>query len=381
MKSQARRLDESYELKRDTVEWPRHLPSRTRLRIFALVSALPPRPYLGATRRVIGEPPDVLPVGYHPETCEVWSDAEQQLAVPLLHCAVEAAVRAGLRGGRRGAAGEQRRLLPPAALPGAAPAPPPLPPPPGPVPPPPPLPPPAAGGPRALQFDGKIWYGRRSEVPEPVDYSVHHEQAEPSPRSSPASIVDLDSGGGTVLLSSTQSLGRSRLLVTKAATTLDPAEMMEQWNPSPPWSDTTVQKVPDILHQDLSPYVTTTPPTPGSGVSFQQPTTFTFDWTPEQYVPPPPLLDPEEHTLLGCFSWTTGPSDHRLFPLQPPPPPRPSLIVRVDQESEHLLLHTIKGHFLINMEYFLNDPHRRVALSLRRSLAVSFLRPSPLTAS
>ncbi|XP_014287539.1 PAS domain-containing protein cky-1 [Halyomorpha halys] len=185
-------------------------------------------------------------------------------------------------------------------------------------------------------------YGRRSEVPEPVDYSVHHEQAEPSPRSSPASIVDLDSGGGTVLLSSTQSLGRSRLLVTKAATTLDPAEMMEQWNPSPPWSDTTVQKVPDILHQDLSPYVTTTPPTPGSGVSFQQPTTFTFDWTPEQYVPPPPLLDPEEHTLLGCFSWTTGPSDHRLFPLQPPPPPRPSLIVRVDQDSEHLLLHTIK---------------------------------------
>lgn len=184
-----------------------------------------------------------------------------------------------------------------------------------------------------------------------MDYSVHHESElkTESPRSSPASLVDLDSGGGTVLVtSSTQSLGRSRLLV-KAATSLDPTDVMEQWNPSPPWSDTTLQKVPDILHQDLSPYVTTTPPTPGSGISYQHPPTpaFTFDWPPEQYVPAPPAvpLVEEEHTLLGCFSWSGPPTDHRLFPLQPPPPPRPSLIVRVDQEpSEHLLIHTIKGN-------------------------------------
>lgn len=45
---------------------------------------------------------------------------------------------------------------------------------------------------------------------------------------------------------------------------VDPHDFMDQWNPSPPWSDTTVQKVPDIVHQDLSPYVTTTPPTPVS---------------------------------------------------------------------------------------------------------------------
>ncbi|XP_014242818.1 neuronal PAS domain-containing protein 4 [Cimex lectularius] len=188
-------------------------------------------------------------------------------------------------------------------------------------------------------------YGRRSD-PEPVDYSVHSDgelKVENSPSASPSSevMVDLDRGsGGTVLLSATQSLGRSRLLV-KAATTLDPAELMEQWNPSPPWSDTTLQKVPDILHQDLSPYVTT-PPTPGSAVSLQHPPTpaFTFDWTPEQYVPnlqpctAIPIME-EEHTLLGC--WTAQPADHRLFPLQPPPPPRPSLILKIDQESDHLL--------------------------------------------
>ncbi|KAK9511395.1 hypothetical protein O3M35_000060 [Rhynocoris fuscipes] len=211
-------------------------------------------------------------------------------------------------------------------------------------------------------------YSGRHTEPEPVDYSVHHENVDikASPRSSPASevIVDLDRGGGgtTVLMSSaspaTQSLGRSRLLV-KAATSLDPQsslDVMEQWNPSPPWSDTTLQKVPDILHQDLSPYVTTTPPTPSSAVSLQHPPTpaFTFDWTPEQYVPnmqpctPVPLMD-EEHTLLGCFSWSapaTPVAEHRLFPLQPPPSHRPSLIVRIDQDhQDHLVMPNIKGKY------------------------------------
>ncbi|KAF6211907.1 hypothetical protein GE061_012424 [Apolygus lucorum] len=199
------------------------------------------------------------------------------------------------------------------------------------------------GHPEAFRYSG-----RRSE-PEPVDYSVHSEsdlKVEHSPRSSPAS-VDMDrgggGGGGTLLMSATQSLGRSRLLV-KAATTLDPAELMEQWNPSPPWSDTTLQKVPDILHQDLSPYVTTTPPTPGSAVSLQHPPApaFTFDWTPEQYVPNMqpcsaiPLLEEEHSQLLGC--WTAQPADHRLFPLQPPPPPRPALLLRLEPESDHILL-------------------------------------------
>ncbi|XP_053679839.1 uncharacterized protein LOC128730785, partial [Anopheles nili] len=72
----------------------------------------------------------------------------------------------------------------------------------------------------------------------------------------------------------------------------EPTDFMEQWNPSPPWSDTTAQKVPDITHQELSPYMTTTPPTPtsaphqhhGSG-GFQTATTFSFDWMPEQFVP------------------------------------------------------------------------------------------------
>ncbi|XP_058055640.1 uncharacterized protein LOC131207048 [Anopheles bellator] len=71
----------------------------------------------------------------------------------------------------------------------------------------------------------------------------------------------------------------------------EPTDFMEQWNPSPPWSDTTAQKVPDITHQELSPYMTTTPPTPTSaphqllGGGFPTATTFSFDWMPEQFVP------------------------------------------------------------------------------------------------
>lgn len=114
---------------------------------------------------------------------------------------------------------------------------------------------------------------------------------------------------------------------------VDPHEFMDQWNPSPPWSDTTLQKVPDIMHQDLSPYVTTTPPTP---VSLQHTphsaSHFSFDWTPEQFVPnvqhTHPLTD-EEH----CPPHLPWPTEHRLFPLQPPPPgARPSIVLRLDPE-------------------------------------------------
>ncbi|KAJ9592142.1 hypothetical protein L9F63_001370, partial [Diploptera punctata] len=212
-------------------------------------------------------------------------------------------------------------------------------------------------------------YGRRNEA-EPVDYSIPHPSEEQGEESSPSVevIVDLDrgggaGGGGTILVSSSpmvtsiqHPVGRPRVLVKAAM--VDPAEFMEQWNPSPPWSDTTVQKVPDIIHQDLSPYMTTTPPTPtgtpgsnsnsGGGSVSHQPShsAFTFDWTPEQYVPnlqgigvqrgngSMPIPDEEQYHLMGTA--TTWPSEHRLFPLQPPPTSRLGLqpaMARLEPES------------------------------------------------
>ncbi|KAK3925777.1 Neuronal PAS domain-containing protein 4 [Frankliniella fusca] len=127
----------------------------------------------------------------------------------------------------------------------------------------------------------------------------------------------------------------------------DPTELMEQWNPSPPWSDTTVQRVPDLSHQELSPYVTATPPTPTGtpgcygGTSSHQSgggggySAFSFDLTPEQYVPnvmppgaPPPSRPPgpagtaEQQDLM----WAEQ-AERRLFPLHPPPLSRTSGVI------------------------------------------------------
>lgn len=116
----------------------------------------------------------------------------------------------------------------------------------------------------------------------------------------------------------------SRRSVTKA--NADPTEFMEQWNPSPPWSETTLQKVPDLTHQELSPYVTTTPPTPSrtpSGIysNGQTHPTFSFDWSPEQYVPHGQYTN-MSGMVEETHSTNTAWPEHRLFPLQPPPPPR-----------------------------------------------------------
>lgn len=196
-------------------------------------------------------------------------------------------------------------------------------------------------------------------------------------------------------LPSATSLGRSRALV-KAA--MDPGDlMMETWNPSPPWSDCcsgngALQKVPDVDMLSGSGVGgggggycgQPTPPTPGSGGSYHptsggaltaphhhpdevptadllhqqhshpqnhhhhqqqhhhhhQPSTFTFDWPGEQYVPNmhhEALVEPTPHYLVPFPPWPHATTDHhRLFPLQPPPPGslnRPSLIVRVDQDT------------------------------------------------
>ncbi|KAG5682281.1 hypothetical protein PVAND_011644 [Polypedilum vanderplanki] len=69
------------------------------------------------------------------------------------------------------------------------------------------------------------------------------------------------------------------------STATAPSAEIEQWNPSPTWSENNIQKVPDIVHQQLSPYLITTPPTPMSASYIPHTSSFTFDWTPEHYVP------------------------------------------------------------------------------------------------
>ncbi|XP_055713738.1 PAS domain-containing protein cky-1 isoform X2 [Phlebotomus papatasi] len=144
----------------------------------------------------------------------------------------------------------------------------------------------------------------------------------PDEESPESTMMELQAHGGgvengvsgqTVILSTVAPRPR---LFTKAPP-VDSPDFMEQWNPSPPWSET-AQKVPDIAHQELSPYLTTTPPTPTSATAPPHSHTFSFDWVPEQFVPvdcgiavPVPLAVP-----LQIAHW---PADHsHLMPMQPP---------------------------------------------------------------
>ncbi|XP_050532971.1 PAS domain-containing protein cky-1 isoform X1 [Daktulosphaira vitifoliae] len=203
--------------------------------------------------------------------------------------------------------------------------------------------------------------GRHRLEPEPVDYSLHSPEQTPPPpltmkteesADSPVSPMGAETGGCTATalsLPSATSLGRSRALV-KAA--MDPGDMMmDTWNPSPPWSDccSGTQKVPDVDMLGTGYCGQPTPPTPGSGGSYHlptthqntsasQPSTFTFDWSGEQYVPNvhEVLVEPPPHYIVPFPPWPQTVDHHRLFPLQPPPVGtlnRPSLIVRLDQDT------------------------------------------------
>lgn len=154
---------------------------------------------------------------------------------------------------------------------------------------------------------------RRTDT-EPVDYS--YSKRKPKDMQSleleAADITaDSDIAGGTGLLMVSHIQERSRTLLK-----VDPSEMMDHWNPSPPWSDT-LQKVPDLCHQELSPYIGSTPPTPTATPSTQSSgNTFSFDWMPEQYVPTLTAVSTSSEETERHNFWLT---ERHLFPLQPPP--------------------------------------------------------------
>lgn len=143
---------------------------------------------------------------------------------------------------------------------------------------------------------------------EPVDYSYSKRKPKEL-RNIELDVIDHDlhdEGGGSGLLVISHLTDRPRTLLK-----VEPSELMDQWNPSPPWSDT-LQKVPDLCHQELSPYIGSTPPTPTATPSTQS--AFSFDWMPEQYVPSLAAVVAED-----CERQIYWPTEHRLFPLQPPP--------------------------------------------------------------
>lgn len=156
---------------------------------------------------------------------------------------------------------------------------------------------------------------------------------------------------------------------------LDTTDFMEQWNPSPPWSEA-AQKVPDIGPQELSPYMTTTtPPTPNSaniitptaavnvshlsatGGALSGPksvtnsslsghgSAFSFDWVPEQFVPVATtdcsLALPPPPPPINCVSFLPQELSHRPFSHWPAPgiPSNAHLLASNGYEEAHLIQH------------------------------------------
>lgn len=123
---------------------------------------------------------------------------------------------------------------------------------------------------------------------------ISNDHLEATEIAAPQLIHTMDGDMQTAYLNTSTVPSRSRISKTFSSslpTLPHPIESssaeIEQWNPSPTWSDTNIQKVPDIMHQQLSPYLITTPPTPISAshiTTHHGPSSFNFDWVPE-YVP------------------------------------------------------------------------------------------------
>lgn len=148
---------------------------------------------------------------------------------------------------------------------------------------------------------------------EPVDYSYNKRKPKDLQNLElvGSEVQETELRGETGLLMVTHIQERPRTLLK-----VDPSEMMDHWNPSPPWSDT-LQKVPDLCHQELSPYVGSTPPTPTATPSTQSSgNAFSFDWMPEQYVPSLTAVPTNSEETEKQNFWL---ADRHLFPLQPPP--------------------------------------------------------------
>lgn len=110
------------------------------------------------------------------------------------------------------------------------------------------------------------------------------------------SHVIVDGGGGT-LLALTHPADRYPRHPSKNGSE-DPADFIDRWNPSPPWSDTALQKAPqgyqEVSYASPAPLTPTGTPGALTGYGSLQ-GSFTFDWLPEHYVshtgmPPQPVL-------------------------------------------------------------------------------------------
>lgn len=143
-------------------------------------------------------------------------------------------------------------------------------------------------------------------TPEPDCYALHPSAVYAT--APPGSAAGSSSDASTSVIYATIVPTRPRLL--NKTLPPDPADFIEQWNPSPPWSESAQKASLDSFgsSHELSPCITTTPPTPtsatpqhvGLGAQTVGPA-FSFEWMSDPLVPvayqqwPPATGDHHQH--------------------------------------------------------------------------------------
>lgn len=144
-------------------------------------------------------------------------------------------------------------------------------------------------------------------TPEPDCYALHPSTVYST--APPGAAAGSSSDASTSVIYATIVPTRPRLL--NKTLPPDPADFIEQWNPSPPWSESAQKASLDSFgsSHELSPCITTTPPTPTSatpqhGIGLGAQTVgpaFSFEWMSDPLVPvayqqwPPATGDHHQH--------------------------------------------------------------------------------------
>nr|NP_001097936.1 dysfusion, isoform C [Drosophila melanogaster]ABW08776.1 dysfusion, isoform C [Drosophila melanogaster] len=210
---------------------------------------------------------------------------------------------------------------------------------------------------RARKLEPLYLHAERSPAaaitPEPDCYAIH---THPAAAYATSSVVSSDAS----VIYATIVPTRPRL--PNKSLPPDPADFIEQWNPSPPWSESAQKASLDSFgsSHELSPCITTTPPTPTSATPHQSGlgTTqtigpaFSFEWMSDPLVPVtyqqwPPTGDHHQH-----LSQHLSQSQNHQNPLQQQQ--NEQLLLgqqpHLHQQHQHLALHHGRGEHSLEGE-------------------------------
>lgn len=179
-------------------------------------------------------------------------------------------------------------------------------------------------------------------TPEPDCYALH------SHPSAAAAAYAQSSGDASVIYA---TIVPTRPRLPNKTLPPDPADFIEQWNPSPPWSESAQKASLDSFgsSHELSPCITTTPPTPTSATPHQNGgplggqtigPAFSFEWMSDPLVPVsyqqwPPTGDHHQHLSQHLSQSQSHQNPQHPQPQHQHPHQQQHLILHQQQQHQH----------------------------------------------